>query len=175
MEVWKDIEGYEGLYQVSNLGRVRSLNYNHTDKEEILKPCFNHNGYLRVGLCKNGKRKPYRVHRLVGDAFVPGRTKEKCFINHIDKNRANNRADNLEWCTCQYNGEYSCAKSIVQFDKQGNYITHYKSAISASRITGIAQQNICSCLKQKQKSTGNYTWQYTKDFLPNNNYSYPLF
>lgn len=96
MEVWKDIDGYEGLYQVSNTGKVRSLRYRNRDevRELFLKP---HNqGYLQVELHKNGKRKMFTVHRLVAMAFVDGYEVGK-EVNHIDENKQNNVSTNLEW------------------------------------------------------------------------------
>ena len=103
-EEWRDIEGYEGLYQVSNLGRVKSLNYNHTKSEKILKGIPDNDGYLRVVLFKNG-RKDYRVHQLVAKMFIPN-PENLQVINHTDENKQNNAAKNLEWCTVAYNNTY---------------------------------------------------------------------
>lgn len=116
IESWKDIKGYEGMYQVSNLGRVKSCirvvnagaNCNHdksTIPERILK--VNHSGkYCQVILSKNGKVKAKTVHRLVAEAFIPNVNNFPC-INHRDENKHNNRVDNLEWCTYKYNNEYN--------------------------------------------------------------------
>ena len=103
-EEWRDIEGYEGLYQVSNLGRVKSLNYNHTKSERILKGTPDKDGYLRVALFKDG-RKDYRVHQLVAKMFIPNPGNLQV-INHKDENKQNNTAKNLEWCTVAYNNTY---------------------------------------------------------------------
>ena len=94
-EIYRDIKGYEGLYQVSNLGNVKSLNYNNTNKEKVLQLCAHEKGYLYVGLYKNGKRKSYIVHRLVAETFLnnPDNLPE---INHKDENKTNNCVDNLE-------------------------------------------------------------------------------
>ena len=97
MEEWRDIKGYEGLYQVSNLGRVKSLGNNKTRKEKILKP-ETINGYLRVCLFKERKGKHILVHRLVADAFIPNMD-NKPYIDHIDGNPNNNIINNLRWCT----------------------------------------------------------------------------
>ena len=104
-EVWKDIEGYEGLYQVSNTGQVRSLNYLHTGEVKPLKQGTDGNGYKRVSLYKDGKSKTCRVHRLVAMAFIlnPNNYKE---VNHKDENPSNNNVNNLEWCTNEYNVNY---------------------------------------------------------------------
>ena len=104
-EEWRDIKGYEGKYQISNLGRVKSLNYHRENREKILSDAPTKGGYLIIGLCKNGKRKPYSIHKLVAEAFIenPNNYKE---VNHKDEDKTNNRVDNLEWCTAKYNTNY---------------------------------------------------------------------
>lgn len=104
-EIWKDIPGYEGLYQVSNMGRVKSLNFNRSGLPRILKT-KNRQGYPRVILWKSGKRHEVCVHRLVAQAFIPN-PENKPFVNHKDGNRRNNHVDNLEWCTAQENAIHS--------------------------------------------------------------------
>ena len=108
-EEWRDIAGYEGLYQVSNLGNVKSLNYNRTGKERILKPGNDGRGYLFVQLCKEGIRKKCLVHRLVAETFIPNPNKYPV-INHRDEIRDHNWVKNLEWCTQQYNINYGNCK-----------------------------------------------------------------
>ena len=103
-EIWKDIPEYEGLYQVSNLGNVRSLNYNRTGEIKLLKQ-GNVNGYKVVILYKDGKKKNYLVHRLVAIAFLPN-PNNLPIINHKDENPSNNNVNNLEWCTQAYNTNY---------------------------------------------------------------------
>ena len=107
-EIFLDVEGYEGLYQVSNLGNVKSLNYSKTKKEKLLKPAIR-NGYLKVDLCKNKTRKTYSVHRLVAIAFIQNPHNFPC-INHKDENKQNNVVSNLEWCSYKYNLEYNNGK-----------------------------------------------------------------
>lgn len=101
-EIWKDIEGYEGKYQVSNLGKVRSLDRktgNHPRKGKVLKPCANRNGYLAVNLYnKNTNREARSIHRLVAQTFIAN-PDCKPEVNHKDGNKQNNRVSNLEWCT----------------------------------------------------------------------------
>lgn len=97
METWKDIKDYEGFYQVSNLGNVKSLKRN-TAHERILKPKVDKGGYLCVNLTKNGIVKTYKIHRLVGLTFIPN-PKNKYSINHINGNKTDNRVENLEWAT----------------------------------------------------------------------------
>lgn len=103
-EVWKDIAGYEGLYQVSNFGRVKSTPRART-KGGLLKPQHDRKGYIVFGLCKNGRNRMLKAHRLVAEAFIPnpGNLPE---VNHKDEDKANNCADNLEWCTTPYNINY---------------------------------------------------------------------
>lgn len=103
MEEWKDIEGYEGLYQVSE-GEVKSLNYNKTKKERVLKKSIV-GGYYTVNLHKDGVMKTYYVHKLVAEAFIPNPDNLPC-INHKDENKLNNSVSNLEWCTVKYNTNY---------------------------------------------------------------------
>lgn len=105
IEQWKTVKGYEGLYEVSNLGNVKSLNYRHTGRERILKPGKVGGGYLQVQLCKNGKRKMLLVHRLVAAAFIPN-PEGLPEINHKDENKTNNCVENLEFCDAKYNNSY---------------------------------------------------------------------
>lgn len=103
-EQWKPVEGFEN-YEVSNLGRVKSLNYNHTGVEKILKPYKSTKGYLVVILCRNGKMKHFLVHRLVATAFLPN-PEGLPEINHRDENPLNNIVGNIEWCDRLYNNRY---------------------------------------------------------------------
>ena len=115
-EIWKDIAGYEGLYQISNIGRVRSLNKgdgigtgNYKRKCKIIKSATNVQRYEIVVLSKKGKRKTITVHRLVAEAFIPNPNKFPC-INHKDESRNNNAVENLEWCNYSYNNKYGYDK-----------------------------------------------------------------
>lgn len=99
------VKGYEGLYEVSNNGRVRSLNYNHTGNVKELSPRDNGSGYLYVYLCREGKHKNFRVHRLVAEAFI-GEIPKGLIVNHKDENPQNNNVNNLEICTYEYNNNY---------------------------------------------------------------------
>ena len=103
-EQWRDIDGYDGMYQVSDLGRVRSLKYG---KVRVLSPGKTKYGYLRVDLYRNGKHNHSFVHRLVAQAFIENDDDSKTVINHIDECKQNNRVDNLEYCTQQYNVTYN--------------------------------------------------------------------
>ena len=116
MEIWKDIEGYEGLYQVSNLGRVKSLDRvvegksssTRLHRGKILSPGIGSTGYYMVVLYKDGGGCSYTVHRLVSNTFIPNPHNHP-YINHKDENKLNNNVDNLEWCTHQYNMNYGTA------------------------------------------------------------------
>lgn len=105
-EIWKDVIGYEGLYQVSSLGQIKSLSYSGGSKERILKQYTRPDGYLSVALTKDGKHMTKTVHRLVATAFLPNPNNLE-MINHKDEVRSNNSVDNLEWCSRSYNQLYS--------------------------------------------------------------------
>ena len=171
-EIWRDIKGYEGKYMVSNLGRVKSLIYKRTGKEEILKAYDNGHGYLFVILCKDGKDKTCRVNRLVAQAFLenPDNLPE---VNHKDEDKTNNCVENLEWCSKLYNINYGTgrkrsaekrakklSKPVFSVNKESGLIMWWQSAMEASRQTGIAQGNITQCCKGKNKSAGGHIWFY---------------
>lgn len=109
-EEWKDIEGYEGLYMISNLGRVKSLRHG---KWIERRSNVNRQGYYALTLHKDGGNKTCTIHRLVAKAFIPNPLGFPC-VNHKDENKENNRVDNLEWCTYVYNNNYGTAKNEQQ-------------------------------------------------------------
>ena len=158
-EIWRDIKGFEGKYMVSNLGRVKSLNYNKTGKEKIMKGVPDGYGYFQLSLCKEGKVKNCRINRLVAQAFIPN-PDNLPEVNHKDKIRTNNRVDNLEWCTTQYNVEYSKAKAVIGINKVSGLILEFPSANEAKRQTGINQSNIIQCCKGRRNSAGGFYWHY---------------
>ena len=160
-EEWKDIEGFEGRYMVSNKGRVKSLNYSNTGKEGIINAKDNNKGYLKVRLYKDGKRKWYRINRLVAQAFIsnPYNLPE---VNHKDKIRTNNCVENLEWCSRQYNVEYSQAKAVIGINKVSGLILEFPSLREASRQMGISHSHICDCLKGRRKSAKGFYWHYVE-------------
>ena len=140
-EVWKDIECYEGKYQVSNLGNVKSLNYNHTGKEKLLKP-INANGYLTVHLSINNNKKKYKIHRLVAEAFIENH-KDLQIINHKDENKSNNCVANLEWCDTLYNNNYGTRNQRVSKSNRGKKRTSIMKKKQSERMknTGIGANN----------------------------------
>ena len=175
-EKWKDIVGYEGLYQVSNLGRVKSLQRTilcntgvyTTVNERILSAADKGLGYMVVGLNKNGIHKTARVHRLVAVAFIPN-PNGFSLINHKDKNPKNNRIDNLEWCDYKYNNNYAdhnllLSKSqsfpVLQYSIDGKFIARYYGATEASKKLGIDKVSIRACCRGKLQTSGGYIWKY---------------
>ena len=167
IEEWRNIIGFEGLYQVSNLGRVKSLKDRYNNPREIImKQNLMKDGYYQIGLWKNSKVKNYFVHRLVAIAFIPN-PDNLPFINHIDEDKTNNCVDNLEWCTASYNNVYGnriekYSKPILQFDLEGNLVNEFPSIKEAERQTGFKNPNICNCLKGKRKTCGGFIWKYKK-------------
>ena len=120
-EVWKDIQDYEGFYQVSNLGRIKSLGNSKTRKEKILKPIY-HKQYYQITLSKNNIRIQYRVHRLVAEAFIPN-PDNLPQVNHKDENKLNNYVDNLEWCDALYNNNYKDKGKRISKTKTGHTVS----------------------------------------------------
>ena len=168
-EIWKDIEGYEGLYQVSNLGRVKSLGNNKLRKEKLLKPFKNEYGYLLVTLCKNSKNKKFKIHRLVASVFIenPNNYEE---INHIEECKTNNNVINLEWCNHKYNMNYgNCSKRSTEKRKKAIYClendTLFKSITECAKELNLPISTIINVLKGRQKQAKGYTFRYTSQIL----------
>lgn len=157
IEEWKPICGYEGLYEVSNLGKVKSLNYNNTKQEKILSQVKKDNGYLYVNLYQKGNSKNFRVHRLVANAFIDNPSNLPC-VNHKDENKENNQVYNLEWCTHKYNTNYG----TTQQRKVAN--TDYKAfqdkrVASTDWKTKVANTDYKTIAEKQSKKV----YQYTKD------------
>lgn len=187
-EEWRDIKGYEGLYQVSSIGRVKHLAIvktkgtgNYARNERLCKIRTMKNGYLIVDLYKNNHRKTLLVHRIVAMAFIHNPNNYPC-VNHIDSNRGNCNAENLEWCTVSYNHKYSYdtnnrrdkmnwrhgrenhnARAVLMLDKTTNeVIRRFDCIMDAERELHILNNSICSCLKGRYKTAGGFRWVYAK-------------
>lgn len=173
MEEWRDIEGYEGLYQVSNEGRVKSLSKTWTcgkgsvryEKEKILKQHSIWCGYLRVCLSKDGENKWFLVHRLVANSFIPN-PNGYAQVNHKNENKKENSVENLEWCSPAYNINYGTrtdriSKPIEAIDDNDVVVYKFKSLREARR-NGFADSNISSCINGKYKKAYGLRWRYTK-------------
>ncbi len=176
-EIWKDIKGYEGLYQISNLGRIKSLpkiNGYKFQKELIRKNELGTNGYLIIVLNKNSKHHSYSIHRLVAQAFIPN-PKDKPQVNHKDGNKLNNNVENLEWTTRSENQKHAYKlgllkpyplmpikrmKKVNQYTLQGKLITNFNSIKEASKTTNISITSISQCCNNKQKTAGKYIWKF---------------
>lgn len=173
-EIWKDIEGYEGLYQISNTGLVKSFKkcqgrgYYNTPFH-FLKPSLSTNGYYDVTLYKEPKnRHKVLVHKLVAQAFIPNPDNHPC-VNHKDENKLNNNVNNLEWCTYGYNNAYGTArirgiekrsKKIAQYTLEGQQIATYMSAHVAARLLGVSATDIFYCCSGKSDVAYGYRWVY---------------
>jgi len=166
VEIWKPVVGYEGLYEVSSMGRVKSLKRN-TAIDRILKP-HNTKKYFQVCLCKNGIIAYKTVHRLVAEAFIPN-PDNLPEVNHKDENKLNNEISNLEWISRIGNLTYGTrlqrigrakAKAVKAFDAEGVLVGEYTSINEAAEATGLAPINISRCCRGIYKRSGGYKWQY---------------
>lgn len=177
MEQWRDIIGYEGLYQVSDLGRVKSLKFG---KERVLVGRKNRGGYICVDLYKDRKGKTCTVHRLVAEAFIPN-PDNLPEVNHRDEDKTNNttfddgNGGNLEWCDNRYNINYGTgierrakaqrndpnrSKPVFQYTLDGSLVRSYPSVNEAGRRTGYDNSNISRCCLGKLNQVHGYLWSY---------------
>ncbi|MCI1958982.1 MAG: NUMOD4 motif-containing HNH endonuclease [Clostridia bacterium] len=190
-KIWKDVKNYEGLYQISNLGEVKSLSKKvgkgkgYIKPEKILKQTISKDGYFKVTLCKDGKTKYFRVHRLVAQAFIPN-LEDKPVVNHIDENKLNNYVDNLEWVTEEENKLYSYNIHKEEFDdisrknvkkainkvtqnilayKNGEFIGEYKGKESCAKEIGISPKTIYNRLNGRYTSRSGYTFELKKEVV----------
>ena len=175
MEIWKDIEGFEGRYQISNLGNVMSLNYKAHGYPALLTNKVNNQGYAWVELVKDGIRKPMLIHRLVAKAFIANPNNFP-IINHKDENPLNNRVENLEWCNQSYNMRcawelhperrrqckpYKCFKRVRQIDiLSGKVIREYEYFTEIKRVLGKNEYSVRECCLGRRKTAYGYKWEF---------------
>lgn len=184
-EEWKDIQGFEGFYQVSNLGHIRSVDRfvkSHHGKRiakgKMLSPSKSkQTGYSQIHLYKFGSVYRYNVHSLVAKAFIPQNGKP--YVNHKDGQKENNSADNLEWVTNAENHYHAVriganknygannykARTVLQLDKDGNVVKKWECIKDAERVLGIHAPNILKCCNGKRKTTGGFIWKYEEDVI----------
>lgn len=179
-EIWRDVVGYEGLYMVSNFGRVKSLSrkaYNHFTKERIMTPVLTKKGYLQVRLHNGKTARGFKIHRLVAKAFI-NNSENKSQVNHIDGNKLNNCVYNLEWCTPKQNMKHAAenkllrdvsgnnnpnCKPINQYDLQGKFIKRWSSMCDITKDLGINRHSIRECCVGKLKTSHGYIWKYANE------------
>lgn len=184
IEIWKDIPNYETLYQISNLGNVKSLSYGaknikRSNRQKLLKLSLNNCGYVKVQLYKNGKATEHYVHRLVALAFIPNPNKLPQ-VNHIDGNKTNNCSENLEWVTASDNQKHAIthglrcsspmigrfgrlhptSKKILQYDKYNNLIAKWDTLSEASTQLNLSISALSATLHNKQKTCGGFIWKF---------------
>lgn len=173
--VWKDIPGYEGLYQASNMGGIRSLNYNHTHMVKELKIGTNSSGYYHVSLHKNSQKKTIPVAKCVWLAFN-GPIPNGMQINHLNEDKTDNRIENLSLVTPKENCNWGThnirmavtkrngktAKHVIQLSLDGNYIKTWLSLNEIGRNTDFSIGNIGLCCQGKRKQAYGYKWEYEK-------------
>lgn len=180
-ERWKDIDGYEGMYQVSDRGRVKSLNYRCTGREGFLSQAVAKIGYPVVVLCKDKIQKMYYVHRLVAKAFLDN-PQRKPEVNHIDGNKENNFVENLEWATYAENQRHACKTgladiesgwkasveksrlAIAKVNQNGNIIKRYPSSAQAAKDNHMSHTTILNYARGLKQCAGGNSWV----FIPKN-------
>lgn len=175
-EEWRDVPGYEGLYEVSNLGEIRSLDRMVTMKNGVTRITHgtvltqgkynSKSNYRGVTLCANGVPKKHSVHRIVASAFIPN-PDNLPEINHKDEDKQNNCVDNLEWCDRKYNNTYGTAKiraavtqgkPVIQM-RNGKIVNAWPSQGLAAMFTGASQSGISACLRGECMTSGGYEWR----------------
>lgn len=171
-EIWKEIKGYEGLYEISNLGRVRSLpKYDSQGRyhlSHIKSQVDNGNGYLVVNLKHNGRQKMKTVHRLVAESFILNPENKRC-VNHIDGNKKNNNVNNLEWCTHSENNKHAVKLGLHTFFGQRKVLCVelnkvFDSIVDAEKWVGVKGSRISSVCRLNRgcKTCGGFHWRFVE-------------
>lgn len=172
-EIWADIDGYSGLYQVSNIGRIKSLGGKSNHNSEMIMKQQEILGYMSVTLTKDSVQKMYKVHRLVANAFIDN-SDSKPQVNHKDGNKKNNIVSNLEWVTPSENSKHAFENGLSKIQRgkdnqrsitierigdNGVILDEYCGYREAERITGIPHNSISRCCRGKAQSAGGYKWR----------------
>lgn len=182
-EIWKDVDGFEGKYKVSNLGNVLSLDFCRTGKPKLLKPKHHHTGYLIVRLCNGAQSKQVNksIHSLVANAFIPNPDNKRC-INHIDGDKTNNHVSNLEWVTHAENSQHAIksglrdphknnhpkgskvvnSRKVAQWSLSGRFIRQWDCISDAARFINCKPCMIINNAKGRTESCHGYKWSYTE-------------
>ena len=181
-EIWKDIKDYEGLYQVSNLGRVKRITFINNKTVKTTNRILSNgksdkNQYIQLKLSKDGSKKDIYLHRLVAQAFIPN-PNNYSEINHIDGNKRNNCIANLEWCShktniqhahntglikLKYGKDNSASKKVIQYDLFMNEIGIYESTLDVERKLGYSHSGIADCCRGRTKTSHGYVWKYKEE------------
>lgn len=175
-EFWMDVPNFEGYYQDSTYGRVKSILRKtecpqcggcRTVPERILKPRKDKYGYLYLDLNKNGKAKTFKVHRIIADTFIANFNNENQ-INHLNEVKTDNQVWNIRYCSASENINWGTRneriqKKIIQYDMDGKFIKEWDSGTIASRELGLYNSNLVECLKGRRKTAGGFKWAYKKE------------
>ena len=167
IEEWREVFGYDILFEVSNVGEVRTKHHGkkgYQKEYRIIAPVDNGSGYLKINVPQNNKQKTVYIHKLVAEAFVPN-PEGLSEVNHIDENKNNNSADNLEWCTHKYNCQYGTRNERTAQKRMKRVMCNetnvvFESLEEAAKAFGVCKTAIANCLKGRSKTCAGHTWSY---------------